>query len=102
MAAKFPRRTKLSYHKDHSGRAGKHVFSTDRAIALQVSLNALVVSQSRAHADVAFFAMEKVLAQPLANSTDATVVAMIDLFPGVIVPQLADVTVVLCQCCLAR
>jgi hypothetical protein len=43
--------------------ASKHVFSTDRAVTLQVALDAsVVVFQRDHHADITLFAVEKVLA----------------------------------------
>lgn len=95
------RQEKIPYHKDHRGSAGKHVLATNRAIALQVPLNTLVVQKSSAHADVAFLAVEKIFAQSLSDAADPTVVTVIDLLPWVIVPELADVAVVFCKSRLA-
>lgn len=41
-----------------------------------------------------YLAMEEVLSESLPNATDATIVAMIDAFLPVIVPELADVAII--------
>lgn len=48
-------------------------------------------------ADVASFAVDIVLAQALATAANATVIAMIDTFRAVIVPELALGAVVVCR-----
>ena len=86
------------YHKDDSGGTGEHVLSTDGAIALKVTFNApVVVLEVNIHADVALLAVEKVLVQSVANPADPTVWAMVNRLGGVVIPELADVAVVLCK-----
>jgi hypothetical protein len=46
-------------HKDNGGGRGKHILATNRTIALQVSLDALVFAhQTDRHANITLFAME--------------------------------------------
>jgi hypothetical protein len=81
-----------TWHEDDRASAGEHKLSTNGTIAFEVALNtSVVVLKSDHHADVARVAMEVVDTKALANTTDATVVAMIDVLGGVVVPELAVV-----------
>jgi hypothetical protein len=52
-----------TYLKNDLAGAGEHVFSTYWAITLQIALNTpMIIFQSNHHADITFFAMEKVFA----------------------------------------
>ena len=64
---------------------------------------ALVSVVGRQHART-YLAMEKVLSQALANATDTTVIAVIDVLVGirVIVPQLAHIAVIPCPSAAAQ
>lgn len=84
-----------THHENDRGCTGKHILSADGTIALQVALDALViVLKLNVHTDITLFAMKVVSSKPLPDSADPTVVAMIDVFLGVVVPELAGVAVV--------
>jgi hypothetical protein len=91
------------YHKDDSGGTGEHVLSADGTVALEIAFNApVVVLELNVHANVTLLAVEKVLAQSVANSTNPAICTVINWFGGVVVPELADVAVVLCKLSVAR
>lgn len=91
------------YHKDDSGGTGEHVLSTDGTVAFEVTFNApVVVLELNVHADVALLAVEKVLVQSVSNPADPTVRAMVNRLVGVIIPELADVAIVLCKLGVTR
>jgi hypothetical protein len=82
-------------HEGHRPVRGKHIFAADGAVALGALLDTLVRAFSLdRHAGSTRLAVEEVLAQSFTKSTNATVVAVIDLLAQVVVPQLADGTVV--------
>jgi len=84
-----------TWHKDDRAGASEHKLSTNGTVAFEVALDtSVVVLKSDHHADVALVAMEVVDTEALANTTDATVVAMIDVLGGVVIPELAAVAVV--------
>jgi hypothetical protein len=81
---------------------GEHVFSTDGAIALGAPFDAFMGAFGRdRHAGGACLAVEEVLPQPFAESTDTAVITVIDRLVRVVVPQFADVTIVMCRWYLA-
>lgn len=50
-----------TYHENDSRCASKHVFTTNRTITLQVSLDTLVIFHGDIQTYITFFTMEKVL-----------------------------------------
>lgn len=54
----------------------------------------MIVLKLNVHTDIALFAMKVVSSESLPDSADPTVVAVIDMFLGVVVPELAGVAVV--------
>lgn len=84
------------YLEDNFTSAGKHVLSTNRAIAFQIALNtAVFILQFDHHTYIAFFAMEEVLTQSFSLPAYATLVAMIYWLFRVIIPKFACVTKVM-------
>lgn len=105
-------------HHDHSLRRGEHVIPADGTIALsgpfdtpmgvfnryrQAYAACLVFVQYSSDAmhsgDAvpAYLAMEKVLAQSLAYTTNATIRAMVYTLLAVVIPQLANLAKILCS-----
>jgi len=80
-------------HEDNRLGRAEHVIATDGAVTVNGPLNTLVFAR---HGDTchAFLAMEEILSQPLTNSAQPTVVAVINGLIRVVVPQLADATIV--------
>lgn len=74
-------------HENNGRCRGKHILATDRAVRLEVSLYAFMTAvQADGHADVAFFAMKVVLPKSFSDSANSTVVAMVNVFPRIVVP----------------
>lgn len=84
-------------HERYRTRGSKHEFAADRTVAPRGFLDTFVCGLGRdGHACSACLAMEEVLSKPLAEATDAAIVAVIDRPGGIVVPQFADGTVVIC------
>ena len=54
----------------------------------------MVALELDVHADIALFAMKVIPAKPLSNPADTAVIAMVYVFLGVVIPQLANITIV--------
>ncbi len=77
-------------HKNNRRSRCEHIFTANRAIAFKVSLNALVPPfQTNCHANVAGLAVEVVYPQSFPDSAYTTVMAVINIFLGIAVPELA-------------
>lgn len=86
------------YHENDGGCACEHVFATDRTIALQIPLNASVsVFHGHGHANIAFMAMEEILAKTFSLSTNPTIIAVVDRLVLVIIPEFALVAIIRCH-----
>jgi hypothetical protein len=84
-----------THHENDGGGASEHVLSAYWTVTLQVALNALVlILELDVHADVTFLAMKVISSKSLTDPADPTVVAVIDMFLGVVVPELAYVAIV--------
>jgi hypothetical protein len=84
-----------AWHENDHTRTRKHVLATNRTITLQRPFNApMIILQAHRHANPTRIAMEVILAQALADPTQTAFIAMVNLFAGVVVPEVAVVAVV--------
>jgi hypothetical protein len=82
-------------HKYNGLRRGEQVFATYGAIAFGRLFNTSMSGLGGdRHADNAGLAMEKVFSQTLSESADATIIAVVNRFLWVIVPELANGAVI--------
>lgn len=83
----LPVDTVAAWHKDDGMRASEHVFPADGTVAFQVAFNAsMVVLEVEGHTDVAFVAVEVILAETATDATNAALIAVVNVFLWVRVP----------------
>jgi len=74
-------------HKDNRPGRSEHVLSTDWAVAVRYSLYAFMGMLYRhRHANAASLAVEEIFSEPTTFSAYTTIIAMVDVFVGIIVP----------------
>ena len=90
------RAERKTHHENDSGSRGKHVLAANRTITLQITFNTLVSSlQTHRHTNITRFAMEIVDSEAFPDTTNTTVVAVINIFSWVVIPQFTFRAIVL-------
>lgn len=84
-------------HGDYSGGRREEMIAANRTIALSSPREAFVRGCMRdGYANIAALAVIEIFTQAFSSSADATVWAVVDLLLAIVVPELANVTVVTC------
>lgn len=75
-------------HKHDGQGRGEHEFAADWTVAFRRAFDAPVrVFELDGHADAAFLAVEKVLAEAVTDSADTAVVAVVNALVRVVIPK---------------